>query len=363
MKWLGYKQVNLKSLHVDAVDIRKRTKASHVADLASNIREHGDDLIHAPTVRAESKELLCGRDRVAALMVLKVKRAWVHLVDCDDKEAKALELSENVYRRPTENRSELLAELVAIKGRELRGRIGDSVSDRDTASEKQIKVEARKQVARAAGVSVAAVKKAEQRAAAPKVPPSDGAGAPVSAAKGQGEAPSEAETTLELLGCDDSSARAVMQYAAKDQRAIDDADKYLRLAQTALAGMAPGTVQQQLHAQVHRVASLVRSHRPGFICPWCKGLPKGEFGACTPCGGAGYVSHEIAGRAPAELRNAAPPVVAIDGKFYPYAEVRDGKAKPGKNGAPKKAEKRIAVALPDGRVVDPEHEADANEEY
>lgn len=360
MKWLGYKQAALKSLIVDAADIRKRMKSAHIADLAQNIRDSGDDLIHAPTVRAGTKELLCGRDRLAALLMLKVKKAWVHLVDCDDREAKELEVWENVYRRPISNRAELLASLVAQKEQEIKAKRGAEGGTVSPAPQQSVKAEARRQVARAAGVSPASVKKAEQRAAAKES--AAGAGTPLlrePAASAAEPALSPEPGTLDLLGCDDNSARAVAKFARKDQDAIDEADKYLRLAQTALTHMTPGTVQQQLHADVHRVASRVRSHRPDAICPWCKGLPKSEAGACQPCGGAGYVSEEVAGRAPGELVNADAPMVAIDGKFYPYPDVRDGKTKPAKNGTAKKAEKRISAVDGEGNEIP----LDADEAY
>jgi hypothetical protein len=345
MKWLGYKQVAVKSIHLDAADIRKRTKAAHVSELAADIRDAGDEPIHAPTIQARTNKLVCGRDRMAAIVILKSKRLWVRVADCTDAEAAKLERRENIYRRPTENRSALLAELVALRTKEIQAGEGRTVS---LAPRQSAKAEARRQIARAAGITPAAVKKAEQRAAA-KVPPSDGAGAPVSA-DGRGEAPPEAEATLDLLGCDDASGEAMAKFARFDQAAIDEADKYMRLAQTAIARMAPSTMAQELKADVHRVASRVRAARPESICPWCKGLPRPEAPPCAPCGGLGYVSKEIAGRAPKELldTSVAPLVAGVDGKFRLYTDVRDGKWTPPKNAAPAKRGKTLTVRTTDG---------------
>ena len=359
MKWLHYKQIALKSLRVDAADIRKRTKAAHVTELAQNIRDSGNELIHALTVRADDKRLLCGRDRLAALVVLKVKAAWVHLVECNDQEAKELEVWENVYRRPIANRAEMLAGLVAAKEAEIQASRDAEPRTVSPAPQRSAKAEARKQVARAAGITTAAVKKAEQRAAAKE-----------SAAGDHGPLPSEPAASavepapaLDLLGCDDASAEAVAKFARKDQEAIDEADKHMRLAQAAISRMTPSTMAQELKADVHRVAGRVRAARPEFICPWCKGLPKAEVPPCAPCGGLGYVSKEVKGRAPKELYAAdVAPLVSIDGKFRLYTDVRDGKWEPPKNGAPAKKEKRISVELPGGRVVDPEREADDAEQ-
>lgn len=348
MKWLSYKQVRIASLNVDAADIRKRTKAAHVAELAQNIRESGDQPIHAPTVRASDKRLLCGRDRVAALMMLKAKKAWIHLVDCDDAEAAQLEAWENVYRRPVENRAQILAALVASKEQQIAAATGDTVP----GSTGRVKAEARRQVARAAGITTGAVKKAEQRAKAAAALPSP--------AEVMGEfegVPQSAVLALDLLGCDDNSARAVAKYARKDQEAIDEADKYLQLAQRAISGMAAGAVQQQLHADVHRVASRVRSHRPEFLCPWCKGLPKATLPGCVPCAGMGYVPAEVCERAPKELREG-PAMVAIDGVFYPYEDVRAGKL-PATNGTAKKPGKRVTAQDEHGNEIP----LDADEAY
>src|SRR6185295_13430223 len=119
MRWVGYEQIRIASIHVDAANIRKRTKAAHVAELAGDIRARGEEPIHAPTVRGSDRRLLCGRDRIAALMVLKVKKIWCHVVDCTDAEARELELAENIYRR-ADNRAELIAELVNLKEQQLR---------------------------------------------------------------------------------------------------------------------------------------------------------------------------------------------------------------------------------------------------
>lgn len=382
MKFTGYKHVQLSSLRFDIPDVKKRSKAAHVAELAASIRESGDDLIHAPTVRAESRELVCGRDRIAALIMLKAKKLWVHLVDCTDAEARMLERAENAYRRPIENRDQLIAEMVALASAQIvaesavAAREGGTVSP---PSKHAVTATARKQVARAAGIKPASVKKAQQRAArkasgggpsAAAETPSTARREPMASSPGgydmatSGAAAGGASgedvqpPTLDLLGCDDASGEAVAKFARGDQEAIDRADQLLRQAQGELRKLTTCTAFQQLHQQVHRVASMVRAARPEFICPWCKGLPKTTVAACEPCAGLGYVSHEIAGRSPPELRNADAPIVMIDGKAFPYADVRDGKGKPGKNGKPVKASKTLSVVTTDGNEADLEAAAD-----
>jgi ParB-like chromosome segregation protein Spo0J len=371
MKFTGYKHVSLSSLRFDIPEIKRRTKEAHVTELAATIREFGDEPIHALTVRAESRLVICGRDRLAALMLLKAKKTWVHLADCTDAEAADLEAIENVHRR-ADNRAEVLARAVAAKEAALASQWGT-----DVPPTQRVKAAARKAVARAAGVSPAAVKKAEQRAnrdlkgsGAAETPSSarreSEASSPVSShgdPSGTAEALGEdvQPLTLDLLGIDDSSVRAVMKFARKDQDAIDEADKHLRLAQTALARMTVCTPFQELRADVHRVASRVRSLRPAFLCPWCKGLPRNEV-QCQPCLGLGYVPHDVAGRAPREARENDEPIVLIDGKAIPYVDFRQKHEDQMAKFREKAKAKQVAVEMPDGRTLE-EHEAEANEAY
>lgn len=345
----GYKQVAFKSIMMDVADIRARSKRAHITELAANIRETLGEPIHSPTVRVPGNVLLCGRDRMAALLLLKAKKFWVRQVECSDSEARELELAENAYRRPVENRAEMIAEMVQLRTAAIKSESVVTEEQGRTVSlpaENAVKAKARKEVARAAGVSVAAVKKAEQRAKAAK-----------EEAPAEPAAPEPA--TLDLLFVDDDGARAIMHLARGDQEAIDKADKLLQRAQAALNGLTANALQQQLYADVHRVASRVRSHRPEFICPWCKGLPD-LLEDCQPCLSLGYVSHEIAGRAPPELRTADPPLVMIHGKAWPYADVRDGKAPP-KNGHAKRG--GLTVETTDGEVHDLTVEADDEQAY
>jgi len=308
MKWLGYRQIKFTSVRADHAEIRRRSKQAHVTDLAANIREHGDELIHAPTVRMPGNVLLCGRDRMAALLLLKAKRLWVRLCDCTDIEAADLEASENVHRR-ADSRSDVLARAVRAKEQLLTAQGGTVVPPMQS-----VKAEARKAVARDAGVSTDAVRKAEQRSAE-KAAADD----PFAAA-----AEPEFVPNLKLLGVPIEEGRATCEMASHQQAAIDEADKYLRLAQAALKRLELNTAMQQLYADVHRVASRVRSHRPESICPWCKHIPA-LVGNCSGCQTMGYVTEEQARNAPRELLDTNfAPVVAVNGAFRLYADALAG---------------------------------------
>lgn len=349
MKWLGFQRVAFTSVRMDVAEIKRRAKEPHVKDLAADIAQHGEEPIQAPTIRMPGKTLLCGRDRMAALSVNKVKRVWVHVAQCDDMEARELELSEGIYRR-AENRAELIAQLVALKEQQVAaeqaereqkdpGSVSRSAQDTPRAT-------ARRQVAQAAGITVEAVRqdeaRARQRAVAPGVTVSRAAPDRVMNVEAPEAAPAdEPMPSLNLLGCDDSSTRAVCKFAAPLQWAIDDCDKHLRLALGALTRVAGMPVGLKLRAAVDRAAAVVRAERPESVCPKCKGLPKSTVGVCDFCSGEGFVSAERAKQAPRECLNVDRPIVIVNGQAMPYAAVRAG-ARP-MSAAPAANGKRVRV--------------------
>jgi hypothetical protein len=354
MKWFGYRQIALKSIIVDAPDIRAREKAAHVAELASDIRTRGEEPIHAPTVRAGSNTLLCGRDRFAALRTLKAKKLWVHVVDCDETEARELELAENIYRR-ADNRSELIAQLVSLKEQQLKSaeqagmtrRAGVTVSQ---LAPQTIKAQARREVARAAGVTTAAVRQAEVRSARAKGVARDGHGAAGEPLTGDQLLPHETPVPggnlerpcIDLLGTPREHAEAdgLLEECSAIQAAIDEADKYMRLALAATKPLETTLFtngeQQEIRREIQRVGSLVRSKRPGSICPWCKGLAQ-QIPECGGCRNDRWVSAERAATAPVEC------------VMHTYADVAAGKVKQVAANPATRRERRISVEV-DGRV-------------
>lgn len=306
-------------------------------------------------------KLWAGHDRFAAITLAGKQTIRADIRTGSEADFLLLQLAENDERR---HQAELVTEYVAKAAESLKAGEGQN-GDLSPPS----KAQARAAIAGAKGIQPESMRKAEQRArkrdeitaTSAAAAEKRAAALPLNTGATEGLEAAPEPDTLDRLGLEDASSKAVMNFARKDQDAIDRADQLLRQAQTALMGMTPGPVQQELHAQVHRVASLVRSHRPEAICPWCKGLPKADVPPCKPCGGAGYVSAEVKARAPAELRDG-PTLVAIDGQFIPYMDAKAGKL-PGKNGAPKKPGKRFEVTLPDGRSGDPEVLADEDQVY
>ena len=373
MKWLGYREVKLSAIVVDAADVRARMKAPHVAELAVDIKARGGDPIHAPTVRAGKMTLLCGRDRFAALSMLKARRIWAHVVECDDTEAKELELAENIYRR-ADNRSELIAQLVALKEQQIRAVAENKGGTVSQLAPQTVTANARKEVARAAGVSTAAVRKAQQRAAGAAAKDSDGsaghgaAGEPPTGPLMPLETPGAVapKPTIDLLGIpEDAVGQHLLRGAAEQQRIIDETDQLLRRAQFVLAGLRDAGYSParagDIKAQVQRVASLVRGGRPVALCPYCKGAT-GD----GSCDSTGLATKDEFDRAPAELKDPANPRVAHKGQFVPWTRefLTSGVSaartstesklatKPAK--ATEEKPRKLTIELPDGTTYDPE---------
>jgi ParB-like chromosome segregation protein Spo0J len=359
VKWLGFKQLAVKSIVVDAVDIKRRKVKTHVLDLAKDIAEHGGEPIHAPTIRDDNMTLLCGRDRFAATLVNGAKRLWVHVVHCNDDEAKALELAENIYRR-ADNRAELIAQLVRLKEQHIRAEddgkraAGEAVSD---APQNSPKARARKEVARAAGVSTAAVRQAEARAAksAKEAELTLRGGVTVSqapAASGETEKEEEAQPEAELPAGFQAYGVAVppeerdaiaetvtwlksLELSARQVvAAMTDAEKHHQFA------IAPAHIQG-IRERAQQLGHALREAIPAGLCPYCKDQAK-LMDACAGCGGVGVVGRNAGDHVPRELLATDPVMVAVNGQIVPLAEA-GAPAKP----KAKKNDKAIHVEVID----------------
>jgi hypothetical protein len=341
MKWQGFKRIGFSSVAMNVAEIRRRSKAAHVVDLAGDIKAHGEEPIQAPTVRAKTKQLVCGRDRMAALLVLRAKTVWVHVVDCTDDEAKELEIAENAYRR-AENRAELIAELMRLKEQHLRATAqvtqrneSNTVTGR-RGSHDPIKTEARKQVARATGITPAAVRQAEVRAAK-KVSSPAGHGAagdpptgapPLKHPAGHGST-SEAERALTLpAGFRDFGLEVPKSERAALLVLVDELGEHEQWTKNLLGWLTrgerdplrriAGAVADRIREAAHGLGHALREAIPVGRCFYCKGRAD-LVPTCTACGQTGFVGRHGGDGVPAELKAAAPLLVAIDGRSVPYA--------------------------------------------
>ena len=327
MNWASpeYKRVRITSIRCDVADIRRRMKEPHVKELAADIKARGESPIHAPAIRADSNGLLAGRDRMAALMVNKAKSIWVHRAECTDQEARALELAENIYRR-ADNRSELLAELQRITEQRIsaeqddaRAR-GEAVPAGNTNSPA---AQARREVARAAGVRPASVKRAEirvtQRAASVTVSPMpDSASEPEEEANAGGAI--ELPPKFQTFGLDvPFASRAAIATAVNElgDWANDFNALLRRLTEIEKQGgyaVAPAHLQR-IRERFEQAGHAVRDAVPTSLCFYCKAQPA-STPTCPACGQTGVVGRHGGDNVPPELKQGgAAARVAVNGKF------------------------------------------------
>ena len=311
MNWLGYKRVSFGKLRITE-EIKARTKEARVAELASSFREAtANEPGNCPWVRrgGRSYEIVAGRDRVAALLVLKAKTLWVRAGEFTDREVLLAEVHENAHRR-NDDRAALLTRLVE-----------ETVAEHRNGPLRSAVASARKQVSDETGVSTAALKQMAHRERAKKVressngaaapqdeavaPSVEAAGTPVAAVSGQGEAAViplaggslASPVTTELA--DDPYGKPVHAFGLVMPEVLAaflaDRAKHLRVAaqaasrvMAALSGLLAASIElERLYGEQRRLAADIRAQVPDTICFWCKAIDAAD---CFPCGGRGWLT-------------------------------------------------------------------------
>lgn len=303
MKWAGYAEVPIKRLTLPG-DIPARQQMPRVMDLARSIELLGDEPINALVVDRATMTLIAGRDRVAALLRLKAKKAWCHMAsDVSDQDRLDLEIDENLHRR-ADDRDKLIASRVAKVAADLIPDKMSAINAGKTGAKKTAKGVAREQVARELDTTPEAVRAAEKRAR-------DEEDAQIAVAQ---EIAPPVETwgvSVEHLAQEFASVRIA-------QEAMRAADRHLQSAQRVLGGIEDGGgVAAQLgvlvYNSVHQAAALLRSRIPTALCPYCKGmLTKRE--KCGGCSAIGYVSDDALLGVADELKLSGKLACVPDGK-------------------------------------------------
>jgi hypothetical protein len=337
MNWLPPQLMKVSALVLPG-DIKARQKQPHVIELAESIgKRTGKRPIHLPTVEYPSKELLSGADRMAAQLILGYRSVWVQPVSqLTPQERRDIVRDENLHRRVID-RDVLIRQRVEEAAAEIEAaRLLEEV-ERKPGRPKSAKGEAREQVAKQLGTTPDAIRVAEARAVAEELP-NKYSDTPISW-------PVE---TYGLPLVTDGESAEIQAF----QGAIDDADKWLRRAQAALASQDDGPFAghaQQLLAQVHQVAAEVRRNRPAAVCPYCKRLPHFIPG-CNGCRSFGFVGADAMLGVADELKLGGDKamVVALGGRMVSYAY-----AATGKEAKAAKPKKQIKILGPDDKPLAP----------
>jgi hypothetical protein len=329
VKWLGYVRKSVKSLHLPG-EIGKRQKQQHVIDLAADIRELGEEPINAP-VFDKAGQIIAGRDRMAALLLNKAKRCWIRVADATEQERSDLEVSENLYRR-VDNRQEMIARRVRRVVEQIAATRKDKRTNVPLGTARQIKSQALKKVAREAGITPAAVRKAEQRERAKDKGEIAGSSPALTGDGERGEsgklspaslAPPAPPCPVDAFGVETSPAfRSRM---SEIQGVLEMINRHLINAQTELVKLKamefPGALWQRLKADIHSAAYNVRAAKPALVCLYCRD-PDGTAllrDHCNGCSKLGYLTEEQRAMVPRELvtKGAAPVTAApAEGRRY-----------------------------------------------
>lgn len=368
MKWIAYIQVPSDAINPPP-DLAERLAAPHVRELSDSFDATGGEPMQCPSVQGDGDgryDIVAGRDRYAAHVLRGAADIWVRVGRFTELERARAEVIENLRRRE-DARAPLLARLVALTEQDAVTRQVSPKSGKAAHRPTSPRGEARRQVAKDTGLSVAAVTRADQREKARE-------GAAAQATPVDGSTPAPLPPPIETWGApfDDSMAGLVQPVL----EAIDAADKHLRAAQGALKALGETAVdkgvQARLYDEVHRLAANVRASRPAAICPWCKWeteVGSGYVTDCLGCRSFGWVTAEVMNAAPPELQ--APGVYAVAGLFCNLVAAKEQWAKlpktrngeaPGNTRSsglgsepPPRGTKRrgMAVVMPDGSVFDP----------
>jgi hypothetical protein len=327
MKWSGasYKRLLVRSIICDVADIKRRMKQQHVIDLAADIEAAGGDPIHAPTIRESDHKLICGRDRMAALMINKAKRAWVHVAECDDAEAAQLERRENLYRRHMEKGefAKALAELIELKKQALRAAQErhtetqeNSASEDPTTPqfEKKITAAARKEIARESGRKTHSIRVAQARAAEPAPPPEPEL--TEETAGGKIELPPGFKTfDLDVPLASRSVIAETAVWLGDWAQTMNGLLRELtEMEKKGPYAVAPAHIQK-IRDAFQGAGHAVREAIPASLCFYCKAQPAATPN-CSACGGTGVVGRHGGDNVPPEAKLVGEKArIALGGKW------------------------------------------------
>lgn len=294
MKWVGYVEVRVGRITLPG-DIGTRMKAPHVVALASSTDDLGGEPMNAPTVNADGGgyDLVAGRDRMAATLLRKRKKVWVHVgVDWTPEDLLKAEIHENLHRRHDDKAALTKALVDRAEALVVSGRATGKAADPKPGRPETTRGEARRIVAEASGEATDAVRSNDRRAAAKE---RDEAGT------GSGDTALAAPSPPPIDCYGHVIDAKLFAMAAAIVEPFKKLDALLKQAQAVITAMEWDHAQQQrLGQMVHDAAASARGVRPTHLCPYCKGATAGK--ACQPCKGLGVVARAVFESAPGEMR-------------------------------------------------------------
>lgn len=162
MKTYGFHQLGIEAIQYDEQDIAERQKTQRVIELAASRKA-----IAINPITVASGKLVAGRDRLAADLLNGERAVWCHVVtECSATDLLRMEVEENVRRRDVTDRNQQIANLAKAIEAEITSKAPGNSKPKRPGRPVTPKGEARAAVAKVAGVTPEAVRRAETRAAA-----------------------------------------------------------------------------------------------------------------------------------------------------------------------------------------------------
>ena len=313
MRVLGWEEVPFAKLKYPG-DWKKRLSDPAVPVHAKSQEVVG--IIHEPLVRKSDWRLVLGCRRVAGALYRGEEGTVFKLVDCTDEEAELLALFENAHREHMSSADQkrlidLIAEKMAILHTE---REKETITESPKKKRGRMKLPrtmARELIQEATGRTKEAQRKAEQRVKEQHKE---------LAAKVDHDADIGIRSPWADL--DDDFRKATNEVVKMTHEAGQLLSRTLgRLTMLTDSGhpLHKGRLNQ-VKEEIAMAAKALRGLIPTCLCPYCKGVEKLQKAPCLACFGSGYITEDQEGNVPKELWEVDDQaVVAISGKFFPYA--------------------------------------------
>lgn len=324
MRYGGHKEVAIGKI-IGPGDLKRRQATDDVKALAISIEKLGGEPQNAIVARKTKRgwEIISGRDRYSALLLIKAKKATIHVVlEATPLELLEAEIEENLKRRDVD-RDALVAEMVRRAAKLLPQRSEadklsgsthkDNEESRDVTRARTAEGEAREVVAKAMGTTPEAVRAATKRNTAREEAAREvvGNGAGASTA-----APAPAPLPIEAHGHPFPAAYQVRVMIVLD--ALIACDKASQAAQRALTEMESVLTDlkwkpaeaQRLRELAKQLGAAARAARPAHACPYCwdDNEPRvADEPRCKVCGGEGTLTDDQAKNVPPEVWSSDEP--------------------------------------------------------
>jgi len=298
------KQVRMSTIKFPA-DIREMMLWPDVKTLAESISQFGQ--FHPIMIRYKTKQIIAGRHRAAAMLLLKKDYIEAKVIECSDLGAELLALAENAHRRHnTTERDEVMEELVRMHLEYQEEEAKKTPYDKLGRKKKPSLKDAFEKVAELVDMKPTTVerrhydRKKKRRGHSKSVPGIDSLGF---------------KLTKEYRLAMNAVQEMTQSFEWHSKKLISILNK-LDKSQ----GGFPFEVSERLREDVRETAKIMRSFRPTHLCPYCKAQAEYQK-TCRFCYGLGWVGAHVIQDTPSELMDPSNSYVLVGNKLRSLDDV------------------------------------------